>query len=180
MGAVPTKGRSGERVVYQIRLERKGLWHRRSRFDTQTTACGQYILSAFASRDDGDDSPCPICFTREEIDTAKLEKLKKELSTETSDLYFFLDEDPTEPTIPSIAARDVLDTHMPGPARWAVCTIDTTQLTLWLVDSRDGGRWTPEVEKARIWLHPEDAERELVAYDVPGVIGVDHAIVRLP
>ena len=85
--------------MFQIRLEPNGLWHRRSQFDRDTTACGRYIVGPVLSRyyDAGHDKLCPICFTPKERDTAKIEKLKKEHAKEDASLYFDEDEDPTDP-----------------------------------------------------------------------------------
>lgn len=85
----------------QIQLEPNGWWHRRNRVVAMMTACGQYVTGPVLSRDSnkGDNHLCPICFSRDEIDTQKMRKLERALEIEESFLYHDEDEDPTDPDV---------------------------------------------------------------------------------
>lgn len=91
-----------------VRLKPDGEWHRRSRADANTTACG-LVIGPHISREQRpeDNHLCKICFTRHEIDTGKMEKLKKELEQHAAHVDAereWDDDDPTPvdrpPTVP--------------------------------------------------------------------------------
>lgn len=82
-----------------IRTRPDGPWHRRSG-DPRTTACGEKISGPVASREQKpeDNNLCPSCFTRHEIDTGKMEKLKRELEKQSDQsLFYNEDDEPTDP-----------------------------------------------------------------------------------
>lgn len=87
-----------------VRLKPDGEWHRRSRA-APTTACGLSIGPHISREQRPEDNQlCKICFTRHEIDTGKMEKLKKDLEQQADAAREWDDDDPTPvdrpPTIP--------------------------------------------------------------------------------
>lgn len=95
-------------MIILIRLKPDGEWHRRSVTDPTHTACHEPI-GPHTSREHrrGDNQLCKVCFTRHEIDTGKIEKLKKDLEQQAETVSAdreWDDDDPTPvdrpPTIP--------------------------------------------------------------------------------
>jgi hypothetical protein len=84
-------------MTQQVRLSPQGLWHRRMKGNGHDhTACGIEIAGAYASRDlELDVDLCPICFTRRELDTGQMKKLKAEALERAEAEGYFDDEEAT-------------------------------------------------------------------------------------
>ena len=82
--------------MFQIKITRDGLWHRRKHGSNDLTACGKTIGIVHFTRDwELDENLCQDgCFTGSERDTGEFVKLERE-AVAARRAYVFCDDDPT-------------------------------------------------------------------------------------